>query len=335
VIVLRRSGLFASVVLWLALLAACSDSPTQPTTLTIDCPDDVVEPLREGLAVTVDFPIPTTSGGTAPVRVSCSPASGSSFPLGNTSVLCTATDANQRSAFCSFTVQVTAPPYVRFTKYVAFGDSITEGQDGTAATSLDISGPRVIVPPDQAYPGRLRQLLSDRYVAQIFPAADSTYMNQGRGGEATSGGLLRLPGVLSSLRPQALLLMEGANDISGGDPAAIPRAEDNLRAMVRLAQSRGVQVVLATLPPQNPSGPRAGGAALVEPLNNEIRALARENAAFLADVHAAFGGDLSLISPDGLHPTEAGFHRIAETFFEVIRDNFEIPYPGGGGTGAE
>jgi hypothetical protein len=45
------------------------------------------------------------------VIVACNPASGASFPLGTTTVTCTATDASGNTANCSFTVAVTnAPP---------------------------------------------------------------------------------------------------------------------------------------------------------------------------------------------------------------------------------
>jgi lysophospholipase L1-like esterase len=44
----------------------------------------------------------------------------------------------------------------------------------------------------------------------------------------------------------------------------------------------------------------------------------------LVDVNAAFGGVAGdLIGPDGLHPTDAGHQRIAETFFAAIRGQFE------------
>ena len=58
--------------------------------------------------------------------------------------------------------------------------------------------------------------------------------------------------------------------------------------------------------------------------NAEVRKLATNEGAILVDIFAAFGGEPgTLIGNDGLHPTEAGYQRIAETFFEVIRNHVE------------
>jgi flagellar hook assembly protein FlgD len=49
------------------------------------------------------------------IPVSCSPASGSTFPSGATTVQCSATDSHANTAFGSFTVTVTLPPITNFT----------------------------------------------------------------------------------------------------------------------------------------------------------------------------------------------------------------------------
>ena len=38
----------------------------------------------------------------------------------------------------------------------------------------------------------------------------------------------------------------------------------------------------------------------------------------LVDVYEAFGGDLTLISSDGLHPNAAGYQRTADAFFQKL-----------------
>lgn len=84
---------------------------TTPPTIT--CPADVVaftDP--NGTEKTVHYPAPEASDTCSKATVQCSPASGSTFPVGDTQVTCTATDASQNTSQCSFTVSVRPSPVV-------------------------------------------------------------------------------------------------------------------------------------------------------------------------------------------------------------------------------
>jgi lysophospholipase L1-like esterase len=54
-------------------------------------------------------------------------------------------------------------------------------------------------------------------------------------------------------------------------------------------------------------------------------ALAR--GAVFVDVYAAWGNRSGLMGADGIHPTEAGYEVIAQTFFDAIRKALEPPLP--------
>ncbi len=92
---------------------AITVSDGQPPNIT--CPGNIVR-NTEGTqcSTVVDFPLPVASDPCAGVTVRCSPASGTRFSTGTTTVTCTATDAGGNSANCSFTVTVrdTQPPVV-------------------------------------------------------------------------------------------------------------------------------------------------------------------------------------------------------------------------------
>lgn len=78
-----------------------------PVTLAIQVPDDIVVYADYGEpGIAVDYPAPTTTGGTPPVAVVCDHASGDVYPLGTTLIECTATDAAQQTATDSFTITV-------------------------------------------------------------------------------------------------------------------------------------------------------------------------------------------------------------------------------------
>ena len=72
----------------------------------ITCPSPVMTSL-DGKATAVTL-TPTVTGGVTPISTTCSPPSGSLFPVGTTSFTCTAVDAAQQKAACTSGVVVKA-----------------------------------------------------------------------------------------------------------------------------------------------------------------------------------------------------------------------------------
>jgi hypothetical protein len=86
--------------------ASCSFTVTVNDTQapTIVCPPN--QSVTAFGPTPVSYPPPTTSDNCPGTTVVCSPASGSTFPVGTTTVNCTATDTSGNMASCSFTVTV-------------------------------------------------------------------------------------------------------------------------------------------------------------------------------------------------------------------------------------
>ncbi len=315
----------AAVVLVTALAAAaCGDSPYSPTpvtpvvpgTLVLACPADASVVSAQGQAVPVSFENPAVQGATGAVTVSCSAPSGSAFPVGRTIVTCTAVDSRSASGQCSFWVTVRLPPpRLQHTRFLAFGDSLTEGVTSSPVVPL-------LLGPAESYPTRLQLLLAERYWDQSVAV-----INMGLSGELAQDGMTRLPVVLSEQAPEVLLLLEGANDlIAWGWPNGPVRAAIAVEEMIEAARRRGIRVFVATLPPWRQGGPKQLDAGLVLALNDRIRRLAPIRGATLVDLFAAFGSGFDqLVGSDGLHPTEAGYQRMAEAFLQTIIQTFEIP----------
>jgi lysophospholipase L1-like esterase len=150
-------------------------------------------------------------------------------------------------------------------------------------------------------------------------------LNEGLGGEETAAGLLRLPMVFARDQMDVLLLDEGANDLLGHGASAIPDVVNNLRAMIRQARNRNIAVFVSTLLPERPEGSRGGAWQLITPTNAQITAMVAAESAVLVDTYTPLAQDVStFIGDDGLHPTPAGYQRMAEIFFQVLRDRLEI-----------
>ena len=67
-------------------------------------------------------------------------------------------------------------------------------------------------------------------------------MNASISGETTSGGLTRLPKLLSQKKPKLVIIELGANDALRGLPLA--ETEKNIRTMIELSKKSGAQVLL-------------------------------------------------------------------------------------------
>jgi len=69
-----------------------------------------------------------------------------------------------------------------------------------------------------------------------------TVFNASISGETSSGGLTRLPALLSQKKPGIVLIELGANDALRGLP--VTQTENNLRSMIQLSKKSGAHVLL-------------------------------------------------------------------------------------------
>jgi hypothetical protein len=82
---------------------------TEPPAIT--CQTNVTVSAQPGqAAAAVSFPLPAATDNCPGVSVVATPPSGSSFPIGTTTVTCTATDASGNTNSCTFTITVKATP---------------------------------------------------------------------------------------------------------------------------------------------------------------------------------------------------------------------------------
>ena len=120
--------------------------------------------------------------------------------------------------------------------------------------------------------------------------------------------------------------MEGANDLNSivgpGTNAQVDLTVGSMEDMVNDTVRRGIPILLATLPPQRPGGPKAGGVAYLDKYNRDLKTMAGKKGAMIVDVNAQL--PLALIGQDGLHPSELGYQRLADIFLDAIKQLYEI-----------
>jgi lysophospholipase L1-like esterase len=263
----------------------------------------------------VSFPPPIVTGGASPVSVTCSPESDAEFPLGDTTVTCTAADGLGRQASCTFGVTLRHRQFA-LTRYLAFGDSITAGENGRPiglVPFIDLAN---------AYPTLLQRMFTER-----VPDQPIVVDNAGRGGERAIDNGDRLRERIAATRAEVVLLLEGINDLNSGvSPRIVMFA---IRDSILTAREEGVQYVFVStiLPvaPENcgPPPPNCRGRFTnldeIAEANERIRGIVPATGGHLIDPYALFlANRAAYIDIDGLHVRPEGNRALATAFWERI-----------------
>ncbi len=174
-------------------------------------------------------------------------------------------------------------------------------------------------------------MLADRYVDQTIAV-----VNEGVGGEWAEQGAGRFPSVLRTVRPDIVILLEGVNDLNFLGRSGQSRTASFVESMAKEVRFFGAKLLVAGYPPEvQGRSSKADAAAFIQEYNARLREMTRGEGGIYVDLFAAFGNDSGLIGPDGLHPTPAGYDRMAQTFFDIIKANFEEARTTAQSTGTE
>jgi acyl-CoA thioesterase I len=168
---------------------------------------------------------------------------------------------------------------------LAFGDSLTYGTGAQA---------------QESYPAQLEQLIGRTVVRAGVP------------GEVTAQALDRLPAALDEHSPRLLLLCIGGNDFLRRLGQA--QAAENVRSMVKLARSRGIEVMLIATPEP---GLRVVPPAFYGAIAKEFSLLYEEGV--IGEVLTTSG-----LKADTVHPNAKGYRVIAERLAERLKQSGAI-----------
>ena len=156
------------------------------------------------------------------------------------------------------------------------------------------------------------------HLEQSFPG--KPYVNRGIGGQTTPQMLVRMFPDVIDLKPAAVIILAGTNDIARNTGPQTPAMiEENLQAMTELAQAHGIKVVLCSITPIADYGPNKMSEgrppADILKLNAWIKAYAARAHAVYADYFSALVDSAGFLKPgisrDGLHPNPEGYKLMA------------------------
>ena len=179
--------------------------------------------------------------------------------------------------------------------------------------------------PSAAYPTVLLKTLRGRYPSQ---ASSMDVFNYGLGGEKVINARNRFFSALNASRPEVLLLMEGANDIPGGEDGAASGAASEIRIMASRKRSCAACACSSRRRrPPRPGGNRHRSDQFCSiDYANRMRARRRTGRRGAGRyLHRDVAGrDSATSASTACIRTKLGYATIADLFFQAIQATLEV-----------
>jgi acyl-CoA thioesterase I len=164
-----------------------------------------------------------------------------------------------------------------------------------------------------------------RVQGTFFPG--KPYVNRGISGQTTPQMVVRFRQDVVALKPKAVVILAGTNDIAGNTGPSTPEMiQDNFKSMVDIAKANDIRVVLASILPASdyPWKPGLDPGPKIVALNTWLKQYAASRALVYLDYYSAVGdGKLGMkpeLASDGVHPTKAGYDIMAPLAERAIAD---------------
>lgn len=167
---------------------------------------------------------------------------------------------------------------------------------------------------------------------EYFP--DKDYVNRGISGQITSQMLARMKPDVINLKPQAMLILAGTNDIARGIP--LQTIENNLAAICDLADFHKIKVILASVLPihdynmginPNYQMSRTRPPETIRNLNAWLRTIGENRGYVYLNYYDSMRDGANFLrkdlADDGLHPNATGYRLMAPLAQRAIDEAFE------------
>ncbi|HVN56966.1 MAG TPA: SGNH/GDSL hydrolase family protein [Bacteroidales bacterium] len=153
------------------------------------------------------------------------------------------------------------------------------------------------------------------------------YVNRGISGQTTPQMLIRFRQDVINLKPSAVVILSGINDIAGNTgPSTLEMIEDNLSSMTEIAAANNIKVIMCSVLPAYDFPWRKGmePADKVASLNKWIKDYAERKGFIYVDYYSPMADDRkglkSAYTFDGVHPNLDGYKIMEPIIEKAIKD---------------
>jgi lysophospholipase L1-like esterase len=153
---------------------------------------------------------------------------------------------------------------------------------------------------------------------EYFP--DKPYINRGISGQTTPQMLIRFRPDVIALKPRAVLILAGTNDIAGNTGTmTLEMIQDNYASMADLAKANGIKVIFASVLPIHDYGKRKVSERRppeqILKLNEWLKSYCKAKGHIYLDYFSKMVDDKGMLKTelanDGLHPNAEGYKIMA------------------------
>ena len=157
----------------------------------------------------------------------------------------------------------------------------------------------------------------------------NSYINRGISGQTTPQMLIRFKPDVINLKPKAVVILAGINDIAGNTgPMQVENIAENIQSMAEISKANEIQVLICSVLPaiDFPWSPGLNPSTKVLRLNKLLKNYCRENNIIYVDYYSSMvdkNGGLKVpeytSSDDLVHPNKKGY----EVMKNIIQDSLK------------